>query len=101
MQRSEFWKEHAWTISEAPYDKPEEDGSIQRRRSLDYITQALGHHQKELKFLKSDLEGREWILLRQVISHIKLLDVRQVSQSVSQSVLVTGRQRIVLEYLNL
>ncbi|KAK3856568.1 hypothetical protein Pcinc_037117 [Petrolisthes cinctipes] len=78
VKRSEFWMEHAWTISEAPYDKPEKDGSIERRRSIDYITEALGHHQRELKFLKSDLEGREWILLRQVISNIKLLDIQQI-----------------------
>ena len=79
VQRSEFWKEHAWTISEMPYDKPEDDGRVQRRRSLDYIVPALGHSGKEIKYLKSDLEGREWILLKQIITHRKLVDVRQVS----------------------
>ncbi|XP_063873668.1 uncharacterized protein LOC135107579 isoform X1 [Scylla paramamosain] len=78
VQRSEFWKEHAWTISEMPYDKPEDDGHVQRRRSLDYVLSALGHLGKEIKYLKSDLEGREWILLKQIIMHHKLADVRQI-----------------------
>lgn len=79
VQRTEFWREHAWNIGEVPYDKPEKEGLLQRRRSLDYIAGALSHTGRQVKFLKSDLEGREWILLRQVITNLHLLDIRQVS----------------------
>ncbi|XP_069949553.1 uncharacterized protein [Cherax quadricarinatus] len=78
VQRSEFWREHAWNIAAFPYDLPEEGGKVQRRRSLDYIVGALSHGGRQINFLKSDLEGREWILLRQVISSLHLLDVRQI-----------------------
>ncbi|KAK7067630.1 hypothetical protein SK128_003993 [Halocaridina rubra] len=79
VQRTEFWREHAWTIGEFPYDKPLQGSEIQRRRSLDYITAALNHRSREIKLLKSDLEGREWILLRQLITNAHLMDVRQVA----------------------
>lgn len=78
VKRTDFWLEHAWNIGEVPYDKPEGDGLLQRRRSLDYIINALSHTGRQVKFLKSDLEGREWILLRQVITHLHLLDIRQI-----------------------
>ncbi|XP_042872686.1 uncharacterized protein LOC122253541 [Penaeus japonicus] len=78
VHRSEFWKEHAWTIGELPYDKPLDDGKVQRRRSIDFIAKALDHKGKEIKYIKSDLEGREWILLRQIITHSDLMDIRQV-----------------------
>lgn len=78
VQRSEFWREHAWNIAEFPYDKPEEGGSVERRRSLEYITTALSHTGRQIKFLKSDMEGREWILLKQVIANFQNLDVRQI-----------------------
>lgn len=74
---SEFWREHAWAISELPYDKPQ-DGRVERRRSLQYIVPALGHAGKEIKYIKSDLEGREWILLKQILTHLKLVDVKQI-----------------------
>jgi len=48
------------------------------RRSLDYIMTLLQHKGKEIKFLKSDLEGREWILMKQIISHREMADIRQV-----------------------
>ncbi|KAG7175425.1 uncharacterized protein LOC121858451 [Homarus americanus] len=78
VQRSEFWKEHAWNIAQFPYDKPEGEGRIQRRRSLDYIASSLGHSGREIKYLKSDLEGREWILLKEVISNLHKLDIQQI-----------------------
>lgn len=79
VHRTEFWREHAWTIGEFPYDQPQEGGNVQRRRSLDFITTALEHQGREIKLLKSDLEGREWILLRQVVTNSKLLDIKQVA----------------------
>lgn len=78
---SEFWKEHAWGISELPYDKPQKDGHVERRRSLQYIGAALGHTGREIKYIKSDLQGREWILLKQILANLKLMDVRQVSEN--------------------
>ncbi|XP_037801393.1 uncharacterized protein LOC119596297 [Penaeus monodon] len=77
VHRTEFWKEHSWTIGEFPYDKPLEDGTFERRRSLDFIAKALGHTGREIKYIKSDLEGREWILLRQIVTHSDLIDIRQ------------------------
>ena len=74
--------EHAWDIAEYPYDKePDKKGDtgVVRRRSLDYIAHTLEHEGKVIDYIKSDSEGREWILLKQIISHSDLLDVRQVS----------------------
>ncbi|XP_066947005.1 uncharacterized protein [Macrobrachium rosenbergii] len=79
VQRTEFWKEHAWTIGEYPYDKPQDGGGVERRRSLDYITTALKHRNREIKLLKSDMEGREWILLRQIITHSQTIDIKQIA----------------------
>ncbi|CAL4109865.1 unnamed protein product [Meganyctiphanes norvegica] len=76
--RTEFWKEHSWDIAEFPYDKNNDDGSVIKRRSLNYIVKSLGHEGREMKFLKSDLEGREWILLKQIITHSDLIDIRQI-----------------------
>nr|XP_053642196.1 uncharacterized protein LOC128695545 [Cherax quadricarinatus] len=78
VQRSEYWREHAWNIAAFPYDLPGEGGKVELRRSLDYIATTLRHTGRQIKFLKSDLEGREWILLQQVITSLHTLDVRQI-----------------------
>lgn len=77
--------EHAWEIAEFPYDKPvpenqkvPNEATIIRRRSLDYIAHVLKHERKVINFVKSDHEGREWILLKQIITHHDLVDIRQV-----------------------
>lgn len=99
VQRTQYWFEHSWTIAEFPYDHPQtpegeeektgggarSSGVVERRRSLDYIARAMGHTGKQLKFLKSDLEGREWILLRQVINNLRIFDIQQVFSSFLRS----------------
>ncbi|KAL7639585.1 UNVERIFIED_CONTAM: hypothetical protein RMT77_010086 [Armadillidium vulgare] len=85
VKRTEFWMEHAWDISEFPYDKPIFDkensyneGGIIRRRSLDYIVHTLKHEKKVINYIKSDHEGREWILLKNIIMHSDIVDVHQI-----------------------
>ncbi|XP_018019041.1 uncharacterized protein LOC108675533 isoform X1 [Hyalella azteca] len=89
VQRSEFWYEHRWDISEFPYDLPpgeklnpaknEDNSNLPTlRRSMDFITTMLNHKGREIKFVKSDLLGREWILLKQIITYHDFADFRQI-----------------------
>ena len=83
MKRTEFWYEHSWDIAEYPYDlppdeTPKKDGRPMHRRSLDFITTVLEHKGKEIKYIKSDLQGREWILLKQIVTYQNFADIRQV-----------------------
>ncbi|KAF2353657.1 Methyltransferase domain [Trinorchestia longiramus] len=92
IKRSQFWHEHRWDIAEFPYDIPPGEklnpakGEVDTgtptlptlRRSLDFITTMLQHTGREVKFVKSDLVGREWILLKQLITYNHLADFRQI-----------------------
>ncbi|XP_076043897.1 uncharacterized protein LOC143026981 [Oratosquilla oratoria] len=77
IRRTEFWIEHSWDIANFPYDQPGKNKTIQRR-SLDFIAKTFGHVGKTIKFLKSDLEGREWILLKEIILRHDILNIQQI-----------------------
>ncbi|XP_042877555.1 uncharacterized protein LOC122256735 [Penaeus japonicus] len=80
VKESEEWpRRHPWQISELSYDRALPGGSIRRRRSLKDIVTSLGHVGRKVMFLRADLRGQEWTLLRQVVTYHNLIDVRQIS----------------------
>jgi len=81
IKRSQFWFEHAYDISEFPHDVPASEdpkGILRRRRPLDMILKQLQHERREIKYIKSDLLDRDWMLLKQILVHQDKADVRQI-----------------------
>ncbi|XP_047474060.1 uncharacterized protein LOC125028630 [Penaeus chinensis] len=80
VEESEKWpRKHPWQISEISYDKVLPGGSVRHRRSLRDIVTSLGHVGRKVRFLRADLLGQEWTLLRQVVTNYNMINVRQIS----------------------
>ncbi|XP_027222190.2 uncharacterized protein [Penaeus vannamei] len=72
-------RRHPWQISEISYDRVLPGGSVKRRRSLKDIVTSLGHVGRKVRFLRADLHGQEWTLLRQVVMNHDIINVHQIS----------------------
>ncbi|XP_018015872.1 uncharacterized protein LOC108672677 [Hyalella azteca] len=97
IQRSKFYIQHPWILSDDHRDERVDVQSryddtvfgrhlyhkINQYRPLDFIITSLAHERKEIKFVKSDIPSLGNLLLKQIVKFRNEVDIRQIFEGLT------------------